>query len=639
MNLSADLGGFLPPLLLASLLLLVAHVARAARVALLFPANYLANRFNLLLGLAIGYGINAILPWRLGEVARAWFVSRRDRVRFSYSAAVVVAERFSDIVMVALIAGALPAFGMPGLGWTLPLLLSVAAVVLLAFAVAVHGSAPVRRAIWWAGSMFNDRIRFGIADFCWSLSELVTSGALLARNYLVATAGMWAIYITSYALYARATGNGLLDSVALLLGAPLRPAVAAALAGSGSEAGSLLLFTGLPVVAIIAYGIVKQGPALMHLLQKRRRFGMSRASLRSTTHDRFTVTSEYEYFLVALFGGSNHTVSGFGLDALDDGVVHRLFAGGSDAITALVEVDGSLVIRKFATGDPGDKLKVQADWLAGHRSSDLPLVDIVRHRAGAKHFLYDMPLVVPANDFYDVIHTSPIERSKAVLSEVADRIHAFHGGTARAAADGATVAAYLEGKATRNARQILRHAEDALSGREYAINGKRLSLDAWDRLLDPAWLMAQVENRGVSTVHGDLTIENIIVAPDRAPGWYIIDPNSENTFDSPLIDWAKLMQSLHLGYEGLNRSFGVRLSDREIMLPVTKSAAYSELHTHLEALISRYRGPDALREVYFHELINYLRLTPYKFRHSEQKGLCFFACTSLLLDRYMRHAR
>lgn len=177
------------------------------------------------------------------------------------------------------------------------------------------------------------------------------------------------------------------------------------------------------------------------------------------------------------------------------------------------------------------------------------------------------------NDFYDVIHTSPVAESKAVLRDIAERIHAFHVNTAHPA-DAQTVATYLDAKASQNARLILKFAEGALPCRDYCINGRHLSLDAWNRLLDPEWLMAQVKDLSAARVHGDLTIENIIIAPNRAPGWYIIDPNSQNHFNSPLIDWSKLMQSLHLGYEGMNRSIGCTISDTEIMLPVTKSAAY-----------------------------------------------------------------
>ena len=78
---------------LASLLLLLAHVFRAARWALLFPAQEINRRFDLLLGLAIGYAINAVVPWRLGELARIGFVADRASARIAYVAATVVAER------------------------------------------------------------------------------------------------------------------------------------------------------------------------------------------------------------------------------------------------------------------------------------------------------------------------------------------------------------------------------------------------------------------------------------------------------------------------------------------------------------------------------------------------------------------
>ena len=41
-----------------------------------------------------------------------------------------------------------------------------------------------------------------------------------------------------------------------------------------------------------------------------------------------------------------------------------------------------------------------------------------------------------------------------------------------------------------------------------------------------------------------------------------------------------------------------------------------------------------MREVAFHEIVNYLRLLPYRLRYAPGQGLTFFACTSLLLRRY-----
>ena len=140
-------------------------------------------------------------------------------------------------------------------------------------------------------------------------------------------------------------------------------------------------------------------------------------------------------------------------------------------------------------------------------------------------------------------------------------------------------------------------------------------------------------------VHGDLTIENIIIAPQMNPKWYIIDPNPDNIFNSQLIDWAKLMQSVHLGSEGLNRNFSCVIENNSIQLLFTKSQAYTELHDQLVSIIRIQQGNDKLREIYFHELINYLRLTPYKIRQDAKKGLCFFACASILLKRYLESAK
>ena len=46
-------------------------------------------------------------------------------------------------------------------------------------------------------------------------------------------------------------------------------------------------------------------------------------------------------------------------------------------------------------------------------------------------------------------------------------------------------------------------------------------------------------------------------------------------------------------------------------------------------------GDRGLHQISFHELINYVRLTPYKIHQSPGKGLTFFACTSILLGQYL----
>src|SRR5215218_2847511 len=137
--------------------LLCAHAVRAIRHSFLFAKEELPERFGLLLALSVSYALNAILPFRIGEVARALFIAARLRLRLPYVLATVVAERFTDLWAVALI-GTLLSF----LGAEVSLrlrsaaaLLALAASMIAVSALLVQHVPRVRRAIWSAASVFN----------------------------------------------------------------------------------------------------------------------------------------------------------------------------------------------------------------------------------------------------------------------------------------------------------------------------------------------------------------------------------------------------------------------------------------------------------------------------------------------------
>jgi hypothetical protein len=615
--------------------LLCAHTARAIRHSFLFAKEELPERFGLLLALSVSYALNAIVPFRIGEVVRALFIAVRLRLRLPYVLATVVAERFADLVAVAVIATLL------SLGNTdsspmlrAAALLALAACAIVACAILVQRAARVRRAVWSATSIFNDAIRLGVAEFVWTVASFVTEGRLRTRRFLTATLGMWALYLTAYWLFAIALGTSVGEVSLLLLGAPLRPLIEELLSGGVSRTSvALVLFTSVPVAVVILYGFLRHRREIERSLGFVRRFGLVPAELsRTSIGRRFRNTSDYAALMAAHFTASRQIVSAFAGEGMDDVIVHRILPGGSDAVTAVVEVQGKLSIRKLATGASGQKLSVQVEWLRDHASA-LPLTPVLDEAWYGERFHYDMPYSVTASDFYDVIHTSPIESSRRVLRQVVHEMALFHHRHDRGCATDATVERYLEVKVRANARAVRDYASGLLE-REYTINGDEYRLSDWECLLDMEWLRRQVPSRGIAVIHGDLTIENIIVSPQHEKRWYLIDPNPSNTFDTPLIDWAKLMQSLHLGYEGLNRGGVPTLSGNALRLPFTRSNAYAELHSHLSALLADRLAPDQLREVAFHELVNYLRLIPYRIRQSPQRAMAFFACASILLREY-----
>ncbi|SIS52886.1 lysylphosphatidylglycerol synthase domain-containing protein [Phaeovulum vinaykumarii] len=628
-------------LALASLVLVCAHALRAARWSLLFPDGSLVPRFSYLLGLSAGYLVNTFVPLRLGELLRIAVVSQRSGHRLALVGATVVVERITDLVAVAAIFAAIALLGGAGApGWGGPAALIGLAAAGVALALAIPRVMRVRRLLWSLAGLFNTRISLGLADLFWVFSELIASRVVLRLPYLAMSAVMWAAYILSYNLFAAAIGLGSVNATVAILSDPMGSQIDS-FGGGGLEGRGLwlamnyVIYTAGPLAVIQAIGLLLDRRGARRLLEVIRHAGRT-GEIGPAGRDRFMTPDVYNRFLSDLFRGADPLATRFWREALGDCVMHRFFNGGSDAITALVEVDERLAIRKFAIGPAGEKLRAQADWLRAHEGGPLPLVRVAGARQSGDVQCYDMPFVVPANDFFDVIHTRDHAHSAALLRQVIDGIEAFHAAHPGPPAEDRVIEAYLDAKARANAQTILAFVRTEIRGESLEINGRRFDLARFETLTDRGWLRAQIRSRRTAVIHGDLTIENIIIAPQEDAGLYVIDPNPDNIFNTPLIDWAKLMQSLHLGYETLNRGLDCTLDGAgAIRVHATRSHAYSRLHDTLVEEFTTRHGPETLRELYFHEIVNYLRLTTYKIRQDRLRGLGFFACTMMILDEYL----
>jgi aminoglycoside phosphotransferase (APT) family kinase protein len=608
--------------------LVLAHLLRAVRQAALFPAGARPRTFHLAVGLSLAYVVNAVVPFRIGEILRALYVSTRAGRSLGLVLATVVFERLTDLLATVAILAILPHLvasrAAPSLG-ALAAMSAVAAAVALA-AILLRVSRFARGLLWRAASLFNEQIRRCAVGAAWTFSQLLTFSATRNPTYWLLTVPMWATYLASYALIGRATGLGVGAVSVGLLGTPLT-----ALYGASALAGMLLPLACAAALAILLVGLLTDGSGIRRSLRLALHVGLPDAQT-AMGPQAFTRDQDYDAMLRAHFTERRTAAASFGVDGLDGAVVQRVLPGGSDALTAVVAADGAFVIRKFAVGAGASKLTEQADWLRRH-DLELPLASVIAERQGELTYRYDMPYLASGHDLYEMVHVMPFEQSRRLLQEVVDRVDRWHQAHATGPCDPQALDDYVERKVIANAAAVLDFARLQLP-EHYAINDERHVLSDWSRLLDRAWVKAQIRDRSTSAIHGDLTIENIIVCPERAPGWYLIDPNPTNLFDSPLIDWAKLTQSLNLGYEALSRGPPAQVRDGAIRLMFNRSRAYAELHDELDRLLGGRLSPDARREVAFHEVVNYLRLIPYKIRNQPAQAMTFFACASVLLRRY-----
>lgn len=618
-------------LIVASLFLLIGYIAKSIRWRLLFPPKSIKQRLHLLAGTSFSSTINFILPFRIGELFRLIYVSKKTASSWSHVYATLIAERLSDLIVLSIILSTCYIYFSNEL-WLYSAMITISITLFYIVTLSlIKNVAHARKAIWYITSVFNSKIQMSIINSLWTASEFLFNLEIFKTKYLASTILMWLSYTAS--LYFFTLNIDLLPSE-----------ISSFLSNTSLDFENLteqlvatLIFIFIPLILTIIYMTAKINRNFFLFVAAQKNSSWYYGNSNHNIKNKFSADKEYEFFLASLFSGDNYATTEFGLNAVSDSTVIRLFNGGSDAITALVSVDNKLMIRKFATNTASKKLLHQYEWIAKHQNAAFPLVRLVQRSPQDDPFYYDMPLVIPASDYFDFIHTNPITTSMNILDQVCDSIGQHHKQFQAKLTNSHLIEAYLKEKVVANVKTILDFVQEHLGEESFTINGKLFDMRSFNFLLDIEWLKQQIKHTLISEIHGDLTIENIIIAPNTQTGWYIIDPNSENIFNTPLIDWAKLFQSLHLGYESMNRNPVCHIEDDAIRLPISKSEEYSLLFRHLEQKIVEEYGSAYVKEVYFHELVNYLRLTPYKIRQDKHKGLCFFAATCLLLNNYLEN--
>ncbi|MDC6657937.1 hypothetical protein OEZ74_27055, partial [Leclercia adecarboxylata] len=120
--------------------------------------------------------------------------------------------------------------------------------------------------------------------------------------------------------------------------------------------------------------------------------------------------------------------------------------------------------------------------------------------------------------------------SMALVDDVIERMSSFHAISACEPASDAVVADYIATKVVANYRTIRAEFQDILDMGWIELNGEPFDLAQLEMMEDPEALVGRLTDRRQSSIHGDLTIENImlegtVLEPGR---WFLIDPNPVN---------------------------------------------------------------------------------------------------------------
>lgn len=624
-------------LIIAIILVCIAHFVRTLRWELFVKTYEKPNTKNLLKSLSIGYFINSFIPFKAGDLVRAWISGRKMKNGRGFALATVIVDRYLDILVVGILFALFSRFDFGNADSVqFYMLLAGGVLVITLFVYILRGR--VKKILKSMSAVFNVSIEIRLLRFFWSLiwSFKDIFKKISKTRLVLETLGMWILYLASYYCFAAfLSGNGSnidwLDVFCMLF------------AKNSIHVGSLGAITvtrGMLNSQMIWTGIYLFAPIVILFV----------ISLCLKSKDNIIVNSEDEYlnlipqldegerlnFLETYFSNERREYIDSYLKINQNILIIRDYSAGSNATTMLCMNNGKNFFRKYAFGADGDKLYQQIEWLQKFKDI-IPLPQILQYQKQDNFCYYDMSYDSSAVGLFDYAHSMPKENAWKFIRKATECLENSLYKVNQRSADKATIDEYIKSKVNKNVDKIMnaKYLKRLMEYDEIIINGRRFhNLPYYLRYLKEDHLYDIFKNDIYSEIHGDLTIENIICTrnAEGEDDFYIIDPNTGNVHDSSNLDYGKLLQSIHGGYEFLMATKNVSLEKNHINFVFTKSEAYTYLYNMLDKYMRENFTKERVKSIYYHEIIHWLRLMPYKIEKNGKRVLLFYAGMLMVIN-------
>ena len=619
------------------LLFLSGQSIRAIRWQILLPAHINIAKHHLLYYTSIGSLINIFIPFRIGDIIRAGILSKKEDIQFSTCLSSVIYERLIDIFSLFLIS--LLIFLYYGELFTISKWYVIVAILFICLIILLHRYIIFRKILYQVVKNLDFKVKIFILDILWASVVQIHNVKFLTIRFAMLTILMWLFLLTSYLMFMNSFKSIDLGNVLNAFhGNPVLGILPQHLTShylQPIEIIALLFFLAMPIIIAIIYSLIstklhnlkKTSNTLMYLCQNTAfsKYGISW---------KFFGRDAYSNFLISHFSGSRKIISLVGVKGFADCRIKKFLIGGSRAVTAVVEKQGELSIRKAIELHGVSNLYAQYLWLQNERhNGSLPVVEAIGWTDSKEYSYYEMPLIPGSMNMYEWLKVTPEEKCVKVFSEIFDVVHIHHLKKTESENPQDQLILYLQEKVINNCDLIRNLLSGVLNLESFNICGINYSIAEWTFLYDINRLLELIPKTSSTNIHGDLTIENIILLPSGK--WMLIDPNPVSTYRSMHMDWAKLLQSLKMGYEIINEQ-GASCVYSLYSVEFTCPKLY--IYTHLNKLFMRkmqekFSSKDILA-IELHEIIHYIRLVPYKISRDLDSGILFFSITCILIRQF-----
>ena len=603
-------------------------LCKSQRWGLLISVYEPAQDGNLLGALSIGHMLNVLLPFRIGDVIRIVLSGKKLKNGYPLSIATVIVDLYVDLVSVG------------GLLWlvaitregdssflyitSLYFLLIIFIAILTFFCVVFR--AKLKKIIQRLASLFNQKIEFNILYV-----TFLTIGSFkdIAKNidikeFITLTIKMWIGYSLSYVAIAAALQKQGLNQKTV----DIFETIFGSLAFSNIDLSSNALFISYLLLPLFICWIYSKMDRKIYLKEDGK---MALPQINITDKAAFLKTyySDEDRLNLKSYLEINKEVN----------IMSQNFSG-SNATTLTILKDRQMFYRKYAFDADAKKLTQQITWIEKHKKIiDLPSIS---SKEKVKNYVfYDMPLQSKCMSLFKYIHTVPVEKSWEIIATVLDDMkNNLHTQDYRVC-DFSMIDSYIEIKANKNLafiRDKSKYISDLEKYDTLFINGKELpTLKYYADMFSRDNLRNVFAKDYYSEIHGDLTVENIVcvecvedelkqfdIEHSKSFKYYLIDPNGGNIHDSPYLDFSKLLQSLHGNYELLTMVESIEIEKNLVQFFMPSENNYRRLYSIYRNYLAKNFTNEQLLSIYYHEVIHWLRLLPYRINKDEKTAVIFY---------------
>lgn len=618
------------PFLIAILTMVIGHIFKVKRWGLFISVYEEPSDSNLLNAMTFGHTLNTLLPFRIGEIIRIAWSGRKLKNGYPFAFATVMADLYVDFMVVGAMFFCL-SFLRPEktllvkISWVYT---SLFIIIMIFTFIGIAFRKQIKKVIISIAGIFNDKIEFGMLYVSYlciaSLKAIVKK--INKVKFAFYTFFLWTFYLLSYLMFAVFLRKQGYDYYTSDIFAKLF---------SGSSLYNiekdLIIIWGMYIIIplflcfLISLIIRKHNP-------ESGRYTMALPQMNQADKLAFLKTyyEDEEREHIQAYLGLNKDVM----------ILEDKSAGSNASTMIIMKKDGNLFYRKYAFDRDGEKLQDQIDWINQHQK-DIPLPIIVEQCHEGNFVAYDMHCYGNGISMFQYIHTMPIEQGWKIIEHMLDDISkGIHSKNVRKS-DEESIDQYLNLKVDRNLAHILeqdRYIKQLETYDSITVNGTDLKTMRFYQTMLSKEHMKEIFSEDIySDIHGDLTIENIICLGDHLEidkneykgkmmpeQYYLIDPNTGNIHESAFLDYAKILQSLHGNYEFLMKVTSVKINGDNVNFLMIKSEAYYQLYEKYKLFLKDKFNKTEILSIYYHEIIHWIRLIPYKVKKDEKLAVVFY---------------